>query len=89
VKHVATASFWKAYEALPGDIRELADKSYALLKANPRHPSLQFKKIGELWSVRVTLNYRALALEHEGGFAWIWIGRHEDYERMIDKGKGR
>jgi len=38
-----------------------------MLKANPRHPSLQFKKIGErqgqeIWSVRVTLKYRALAI---------------------------
>jgi len=84
VKHVATASFWKAYEALPKDIRELADKSYTLLKANPRHPSLQLKKIGELWSARVTLDYRALALEHDDGLAWIWIGRHDQYERLIE-----
>jgi hypothetical protein len=83
VKHIATASFWKAYDALPDDVRSLADKSYALLKSDPRHPSLQFKKIGELWSVRASLNYRALAIEHDGGFAWIWIGRHDEYERLI------
>jgi len=63
----------------------LADKSYALLKSDPRHPSLQFKKVGELWSARVTLNYRALAIEHEGGFAWIWIGGHDEYERLVQK----
>ena len=85
MKHVATASFWRAYEGLPRDVRQLADKSYALLKANPRHPSLQFKKIEELWSVRVSAGYRALALEHEDGFAWIWIGRHDEYERLLKK----
>jgi len=87
VKHIATASFWKAYDALPDDIRDLADKSYSLLRTDPRHPSLQFKKIGELWSARVSLNYRALALEHEGGFAWIWIGQHDDYERLIRRSR--
>ena len=30
--------------------RALADKNYALLKDNPRHPSLQFKKVGRFWS---------------------------------------
>jgi hypothetical protein len=37
-----------------------------LLKRNPQHPSLQFKKLGdrhaqEIWSAQVTLKYRALA----------------------------
>jgi hypothetical protein len=31
----------------------VADKNYELLKANPRHLSLQLKRIEELWSVRV------------------------------------
>jgi hypothetical protein len=35
--------------------RAPADKNYALLKENPQHPSLQFKKIGRFWSVRVGL----------------------------------
>jgi hypothetical protein len=51
VKHTASTQLWAAYHALPEDIRTLADKNFALLKANPRHPSLHFKRIGELWSV--------------------------------------
>jgi len=35
---------------LPAEIRELADKNYELLKENPRHPSLQLKRIEELYS---------------------------------------
>jgi hypothetical protein len=85
VKHFATESFWQAYEALPAEIQRLADKNYALLKLNPRHPSLQFKQIGKFWSARIGLNYRALALARGGGFTWIWIGRHEDYERLLKK----
>ena len=40
---------------LPEHVRALADKNYALLKENPQHPSLHFKKVGRFWSVRVGL----------------------------------
>jgi hypothetical protein len=42
--HCTTVDFWKDYRALPADIRERTDKQFALLKANPCHPSVQFKK---------------------------------------------
>lgn len=34
---------WSCYNALPAPIREQADKVFALLKANPQHPSLHFR----------------------------------------------
>jgi len=84
VKHFASPKFWTAYEALPLPIRKLADANYALLlKRDPRHPSLQFKKVGRYWSVRVGLRYRALAAEVDGGYLWFWIGSHADYDKMI------
>ena len=55
----------------------------ALLKGNPRHPSLQFKKLGKFWSARVGLSHRALAIEDGEGFIWVWIGPHDEYERLI------
>ena len=67
MRHFASRKFWDAYEALPPHVRALADKNYALLKENPRHPSLQLKKIGDYWSVRIGLGYRALAVEVDGG----------------------
>jgi hypothetical protein len=42
--HRAAADFWQAYAALTEEIRRRADKQFALLKANPRHSSLQFKR---------------------------------------------
>jgi len=60
VRHSASPRFWAAYEALPPAIRKLADANFALLKRDPRHPSLQFKKVGKYWSVRVGLRYRAV-----------------------------
>jgi hypothetical protein len=38
--HFATNGFWRCYRELPAEIRELADKCFELLKADPRHPSL-------------------------------------------------
>jgi len=78
----------RAYQALPLEIRNRADKQFALLKSNPQHPSLQFKKVGEsrsqeVWSARVTLNFRTLAVKRAGGFLWFWIGDHESYEELI------
>lgn len=37
LNHFADPDFWFQYRQLPGDIRALADKSFALLKSNPRH----------------------------------------------------
>jgi hypothetical protein len=57
LKHFATPQFWACHERLPDPIRQLADKNFELLKSNPRHPSLHFKKIGKYRSVRVGLSY--------------------------------
>ena len=82
--HHASSRFWSAYEALPPNIRNAADKSYALLKQDPRHPSLHFKRIGHFWSVRVGIHHRALGMDVDGGdVLWIWIGSHSDYDRLI------
>jgi len=43
--HRANSDFWQHYRELPQDIRDRADKQFALLTANPQHPSLQFKKL--------------------------------------------
>ena len=83
MKHRASSSFWTAYNALPRDIRQLADRCYALLKANPAHPSLHVKRIGDYWSVRVGLYYRALRVSVVGGVLWFWIGTHAQYDKLI------
>ena len=85
--HRATERFWKCFEKLPEPVQELSNRNFRLLKADPRHPSLHFKKIGKFWSVRVGLDYRALAVEDNDDFIWVWIGSHDEYERMI-KGTG-
>ncbi len=71
------------YESLPESVRELADKNYRLLKLDPRHPSLHFKRTGVLWPVRVGEHYRALGKDVPGGVQWFWIGTHDEYDRLI------
>jgi len=88
MQHRAAADFWQQYLALPEETRTRADKQFSLLKENPQHPSLQFKKVGdrrgqEIWSARVTLNYRALAIKQGDGYLWFWIGDHKAYEALI------
>ena len=63
MKHYTSPSFWECYNNLPVHIRELADKNYELLKQNPNHPSLHFKKVQKYFSVRVGIQYRALGIE--------------------------
>ena len=83
MKHKTAASFWKCYEYLPVDIQDLAGKNFLLLKDNPSHPSLQFKKVGKVWSVRVGSNYRAIATQIEEGYLWIWVGTHAEYDKLL------
>ncbi len=63
MKHHANPRFWRCYRGLPQEVRQLADRNYELLKADPSHRSLHFKKVGQFWSARVGLHYRALAVE--------------------------
>lgn len=62
-----TASFRKAFAALPADIQDRAREAFRLFTENPTHPSLQFKQIhskAPIFSARITLHYRALAARH-------------------------
>jgi hypothetical protein len=83
VKHFTHPKFWVVYEALPAGIRAVADKNYALLAANPNHPSLHLKRVGRYWSVRAGAGYRALALQADDGLVWFWIGPHDAYDKFI------
>ncbi len=81
--HRTTRRFWECYSSLPAQIRELADKSFALLREDPRHPSLHFKKVGQVWSASVGAAYRALAVPDRQDYIWVWIGTHHEYERLM------
>ncbi len=86
MKSILTDDFIVAFRALPSSVQEQARKSYRLWRINPTHPSLHFKRVHPrepLYSVRVGLGWRALGLRDEDTIAWIWIGSHSDYDRLI------
>ena len=79
----ATPEFWAAYALLTPEIRARARRAYRLWQRDPRHGSLRFKKIGDMWSIRIGRDYRVLAILEEGTFHWFWIGPHDEYERIL------
>lgn len=85
MNHRTNARFWKLYRQLTAEVREVADKNFELLKENPKHPSLRFKKIGRLWSVRVGSGYRAIGLDKGDTVLWVWIGPHDEYKRLLTR----
>ena len=64
MRHRASDAFWRHHKELPTEVRRQADAAFQLLKADARHPSLHFKKIGRYWSARVGIHYRAV--RHRG-----------------------
>lgn len=65
MKSQSLESFWDSYKRFEQDIKASARKTYRIWLGNPFHPSLHFKCInrGEnIWSVRITLAYRALGV---------------------------
>jgi len=87
LKHHATDAFWKCYGALPPSVRQLADKNFGLLRANPDQPSLQLKSVGRFWSARVGLSWRALAVKDTESetLVWFWIGSHAEYDQLVGR----
>ncbi len=80
-----SARFWKFYYQLPERIQALVNKNFTLWKLNPGHPSLQFKEVRpRLWSVRIGLDYRALAAFGGTTYIWFWIGDHDEYMHLIN-----
>jgi hypothetical protein len=84
----ASSKFWRAFENLPSDVKAKAREAHALWMENPRHPSLQFKRVHDrhkIYSARVDLHWRALCAKEADVFIWFWIGTHADYERILSQ----
>ncbi len=82
----AIKSYWKTYNELPKAIRKKADAKFELWKENPFHPSLHFKCVNSeenVWSVRINIDHRALALREKDSVIWYWIGSHDDYMQLL------
>jgi hypothetical protein len=74
------------FSALPLDTQQEAKRSFRLFQTNPAHPGLQFKKlkgVDDIYSARVGLGYRALAVMNGERVVWYWIGSHSEYDRLV------
>ncbi len=78
--------FWNLYRNLRPHIRRAAREGYRKFRANPAHPSLHLERLrgsSRAWSVRVTLDYRAVALRRGDDWTWIWIGSHKEFDHRF------
>ena len=81
---LAYERFRKSYQRLPHSIQAKVDKQLTVLTENPRHPSLQVKRIKGtkgLWEARVDLQYR-LTFEMTGDTMYLRVvGNHDEVLR--------
>ncbi|WP_395744040.1 hypothetical protein [Prosthecobacter sp.] len=81
-----TSSFWKHLYDLGENDRQYAKKAYELFIKDCAHPSLRFKKLAghaDFWSVRVTLDIRAVAQRDGDTVTWFWIGPHKEFDQLF------
>ncbi|MBI4546667.1 MAG: hypothetical protein HY707_01700 [Ignavibacteriae bacterium] len=81
-----TRCFREAFEKLPSDVKKRARKAFKIWKKNPSHPSLRFKIIQakeQVYSVRISLGWRAVGTRTGDVMTWFWIGSHAEYEQLI------
>ena len=58
MEHILDDDFWDAYTELPMNVQRRIPQKFQLLRQNPRHPSLRFKKVGDLWAIRYYSPYQ-------------------------------
>ena len=81
-----TDRFRACFARLPQEIQRQAREAYTRFADNPSHPSLRFKKVHtapSVYSVRISLEYRALGVRDGDTMIWFWIGPHSEYERLL------
>lgn len=75
-----TERFRKDYERLPRPLQRRMNKALRFLLQNPRHPSLQIKKIKgyeNRWEGRVTLHYRFTFTIEVDTYILLRVGTHD------------
>ena len=78
--------FRRNFSKLPRNLQRRARRAYKRFKADPSHPSLQFKPLHTklpLWSVRVTDSCRAVGVRRDDTIIWFFVGTHAEYDRLL------
>ena len=75
-----TERFATDYDRLPQQLQRRTDRALAVLLENPRHPSLQVKKMKGFenrWEVRVSLHYRLIFAMEDDAYVLLRVGTHD------------
>ncbi len=81
---VWSATFEKEYRRLPKEVQSRFEKSLRLFLSDPRHPSLQVKKMegtSGIWEGRVSRSYRWTFELVAEGLRLRHIGTHDVLQR--------
>ncbi len=69
-------------------LKHFANKAYKIWRTDPYHNSLHFKRVSDkklIYSVRISINYRALGLLESDHIYWFWIGIHDEYDDFLKR----
>jgi len=80
--HRTADRFWKCFDNLPATVQKIARQNFQLLKENPWHPSLHFKRVGSFLA-SASWHQSPSTVEAADDYIWVWIGTHDEYERMV------
>ncbi|MDF1880051.1 hypothetical protein JHD50_01840 [Sulfurimonas sp. MAG313] len=81
-----TPKWKKSYKTLPSNIKIIAKKQYKFFKVDPHYASLHFKRIHSskaIYSARINKDYRTLGLIKDSSIIWFWIGKHDEYDKLV------
>ena len=82
-----TERFGACQARLPREIQRQAREAYTRIADDPSHPSLRFKCVHPaepVYSVRISLDYRALGVRDGDTVIWFWIGSHAEYDHLLN-----
>jgi mRNA-degrading endonuclease RelE of RelBE toxin-antitoxin system len=80
--------FRRDYAALPEAVKKQVTAAYRLFISDHDHPGLRFKKLpphADIWSVRITSDYRAIGRWRGNTIVWFFVGSHADYDKVLDR----
>ncbi|WP_146394708.1 hypothetical protein [Planctomycetes bacterium CA13] len=83
-----TRRFRERFSRLPSHLQKQTREAYRQFLADSSHPGLRFKAISghdNIWSARITLDYRAVCVLDGDTVTWFWIGSHSDYDKLLSK----
>ena len=83
---VTTERFRLLFASAPPERQARIKAAYRQWAQNPTHPSLRFKEVHPhlpIYSVRVDLASRAVAVLESDTLVWFWVGPHPQYEALL------